>query len=143
MKQRLRMSWPPVGSYEIQQWVLNEPEDLALLRQALTEQLVEYPITTGDDPDSVLDALLLAATELAGRAVARGKDPTVVTLMKHQDMFILDVGDQSLGAASMVQGTQQSADEGLSLAFVERFSQDLAWYDDGDATHVWAELGAT
>jgi hypothetical protein len=140
--QGLASSRPPAGFAPMRVWELSSVTDLSRVRRELLTE-----VTAGhDDPGAVLgrvpENMVLVASELATNALEHGLPPTVLTLATDDTSYLLDVCDSDLESVPMLAGERPVGAGGFGLLIARRVSQDVGWYTEDDAKHVWAMFSA-
>jgi hypothetical protein len=129
----LPSSVPESWGGQVQQWVLNTPVELRDLRASLL-LAVTGSSDTAAEMDDVPAKMLLVATN----ALRHGLPPTVVTLFRLGDEFILDVADHDPEILPEYADARPPGAGGLGLRLAQEFSLDIGWFADEDTKHVWA-----
>jgi serine/threonine-protein kinase RsbW len=144
--QPLVAAYPPDTFALERSWVLDSPQQLSPLRTAILAAVA------GDGPaagasaaalDEVAENMVLIASELATNALKYAYPPTVVSLLRDGDTFLLDVEDHTPETAPYVATGRPEGHGGLGLQIARRLAFDVGWYAKGLEKHVWAILPAS
>ncbi|WP_430784089.1 ATP-binding protein [Actinoplanes sp. G11-F43] len=137
---RIRISSPPPDARELRQWTLTNTTELRQLRASLQRSLTEDPELTTDDPEDIVDRIILVATELATNAIRHGLPPTEIRLLYAGERLILDVADHDLTTIPELADTRPLDAGGRGLLLARSFSLDVGWYATPDTKHIWASF---
>ena len=137
---QLRTSPPPPQATELEQWVLDSPEDLRGLRASLRDALNRHGLVQGEDLDEVPHLVVLVATELASNALRHGRPPTIVTLLTTDDRFLLDVADHDVSTVPELTDISPTDSGGRGLFLAQSVSLDVGWYATGKTKNIWASF---
>ncbi|MET9300756.1 MULTISPECIES: ATP-binding protein [Micromonospora] len=137
---QLRTSPPPPQATELEQWVLDSPEDLRGLRASLRDALNRHGLVQGEDLDEVPHLVVLVATELASNALRHGRPPTIVTLLTTDDRFLLDVADHDVSSVPELTDISPTDSGGRGLFLAQSVSLDVGWYATGKTKNIWASF---
>ncbi|MEW2593346.1 ATP-binding protein [Micromonospora aurantiaca] len=137
---QLRTSPPPPQATELEQWVLDSPEDLRGLRASLREALNRHGLVQGEDLDEVPHLVVLVATELASNALRHGRPPTIITLLATDDRFLLDVADHDVSTVPELTDISPTDSGGRGLFLAQSVSLDVGWYATGKTKNIWASF---
>ncbi|MGC4893705.1 ATP-binding protein [Micromonospora sp. DT31] len=137
---QLRTSPPPPQATELDQWVLDSPEDLHALRASLRDALNRHGLVQGEDLDEVPHLVVLVATELASNALRHARPPTIVTLLAADDLFLLDVADHDVGTVPELTDISPTDSGGRGLFLAQSVSLDVGWYATGGTKNIWASF---
>lgn len=134
---------PPREFTVVASWPVHTVTDIAELRAELLRWITMTGATVpalalGD----VANKMMLVASELATNAVRHGQPPTVVSLLRHADALILDVADHAASRVPVIAGPRAPGRGGFGLMIARRLAQEVAWYADPPAKHVWAMFAA-
>ncbi|MFJ1542212.1 ATP-binding protein [Micromonospora chalcea] len=135
---QLRTSPPPPQATELEQWVLDSPEDLRGLRASLRDALNRHGLVQGEDLDEVPHLVVLVATELASNALRHGRPPTIVTLLTTDDRFLLDVADHDVSSVPELTDISPTDSGGRGLFLAQSVSLDVGWYATDATKNIWA-----
>ncbi|MEE3919450.1 ATP-binding protein [Micromonospora sp. BRA006-A] len=125
---QFRTSPPPPQATELEQWVLDSPEDLRGLRASLRDALNRHGLVQGENLDEVPHLVVLVATELASNALRHGRPPTIVTLLTTDDRFLLDVADHDVSSVPELTDISPTDSGGRGLFLAQSVSLDVGWY---------------
>ena len=137
---QLRTSPPPPEATELEQWVLDSPEDLRGLRASLRDALNRHGLVQGEDLDEVPHLVVLVATELASNALRHGRPPTIVTLLATDDRFLLDVADHDVSTVPELTDISPTDSGGRGLFLAQSVSLDVGWYATEKTKNIWASF---
>ena len=137
---QLRTSPPPPQASELEQWVLDSPEDLRGLRASLREALNRHGLVQGEDLDEVPHLVVLVATELASNALRHGRPPTIITLLATDDRFLLDVADHDVSSVPELTDISPPDSGGRGLFLAQSVSLDVGWYATEKTKNIWASF---
>ncbi|MCZ7426021.1 ATP-binding protein [Micromonospora sp. WMMA1949] len=137
---QLRTSPPPPQATELEQWVLDSPEDLRGLRASLREALNRHGLVQGEDLDEVPHLVVLVATELASNALRHGRPPTIITLLATDDRFLLDVADHDVSTVPELTDISPTDSGGRGLFLAQSVSLDVGWYATEKTKNIWASF---
>ncbi|GAA1640262.1 hypothetical protein J3R03_004744 [Actinoplanes couchii] len=137
---RIRVSSPSPDARALRQWTLTSTTELRELRASLHRELTSDPAFTPDDPDDVIDRIILVATELATNAIRHGLPPTEIRLLYDAGRLILDVADHDLTTMPELASGRPLDEGGRGLLLARSFSLDVGWYATPDAKHIWASF---
>ena len=137
---QLRTSPPPPQASELEQWVLDSPEDLRGLRASLREALNRHGLVQGEDLDEVPHLVVLVATELASNALRHGRPPTIITLLATDDRFLLDVADHDVRTVPELTDISPTDSGGRGLFLAQSVSLDVGWYATEKTKNIWASF---
>ncbi|MBU8858554.1 MULTISPECIES: ATP-binding protein [unclassified Micromonospora] len=137
---QLRTSPPPPQATELEQWVLDSPEDLRELRASLRDALNRHGLVQGEDLDEVPHLVVLVATELASNALRHGRPPTIVTLLATDDRFLLDVADHDVRTVPELSDVRPMDSGGRGLFLAQSVSLDVGWYATEKTKNIWASF---
>ena len=137
---QLRTSPPPPQATELEQWVLDSPEDLRGLRASLRDALNRHGLVQGEDLDEVPHLVVLVATELASNALRHGRPPTIVTLLTTDDRFLLDVADHDVSSVPELTDISPTDSGGRGLFLAQSVSLDVGWYATEKTKNIWASF---
>ncbi|MGV9370807.1 MULTISPECIES: ATP-binding protein [Micromonospora] len=137
---QLRTSPPPPQASELEQWVLDSPEDLRGLRASLREALNRHGLVQGEDLDEVPHLVVLVATELASNALRHGRPPTIITLLATDDRFLLDVADHDVRTVPELTDISPTDSGGRGLFLAQSVSLDVGWYATAKTKNIWASF---
>lgn len=132
--ERIRVASPPPTARPLRQWTLTSTTELRELRSSLQHAL-DF---VSDDPDDVIDRIVLVATELATNAIRHGLPPTEIRLLADTGRLILDVADHDLSSIPEPAGDRPLGEGGRGLLLARAFSLDVGWYATPDSKHIWA-----
>ncbi|MBQ1044214.1 MULTISPECIES: ATP-binding protein [unclassified Micromonospora] len=135
---QLRTSPPPPQATELEQWVLDSPEDLRDLRASLRGALNRHGLVQGEDLDEVPHLVVLVATELASNALRHGRPPTIITLLATDDRFLLDVADHDVSSVPELTDISPTDSGGRGLFLAQSVSLDVGWYGTESTKNIWA-----
>ncbi|PRY27040.1 hypothetical protein CLV70_1113 [Pseudosporangium ferrugineum] len=130
----------PPSMIELQQWVLDSPGQLRILRASLHKAITGEVLAENAPLDEVPEKMVLVATELATNALRHGLPPTIVRLGRAGDRFVLDVLDHSPEAAPQFSEGRPLGQGGLGLQLAKKFALEIGWYVEAEVKHVWAEF---
>lgn len=130
----------PPSMTELQQWALDSPRQLKILRASLHKAITGEVLADGAALDEVPEKVVLVATELATNALRHGLPPTIVRLGRAGDHFYLDVCDHSPDSVPEYAAKRPLGQGGLGLLLAQKFSLEMGWYVQGNTKHVWAEF---
>lgn len=130
----LSASVPLPAAAELHRWTLDEFGDLRELRAALRTAL-----PTAATLDELADRVAVVATELATNALRHGLPPTVVRLLRTDNLLILDVSDHDREGRPRLAERPLGAG-GLGLRLTRTFAVDVGWYTTEATKHVWASF---
>jgi hypothetical protein len=119
--------------------VLNSPKELRDLRASLHTALTGSPDLAGQ-LDDVPEKMILVATELATNALRHGRPPTVVSLFRLGDHFVLDVADHDPEILPEYAEARPPGAGGLGLKLAREFSLDIGWFVTDNTKHIWAKF---
>ncbi|WP_374537240.1 ATP-binding protein [Micromonospora aurantiaca (nom. illeg.)] len=137
---QLRTSPPPPQASELEQWVLDSPEDLRGLRASLRDALNRHGLVQGADLDEVPHLVVLVATELASNALRHGRPPTIITLLATDDRFLLDVADHDVSSVPELTDIHPMDSGGRGLFLAQSVSLDVGWYGTEKTKNIWASF---
>ncbi|WP_349879265.1 ATP-binding protein [Micromonospora sp. HUAS YX12] len=137
---QLRTSPPPPQASELEQWVLDSPEDLRGLRASLRDALNRHGLVQGEDLDEVPHLVVLVATELASNALRHGRPPTIITLLATDDRFLLDVADHDVSTVPELNDISPTDSGGRGLFLAQSVSLDVGWYATETTKNIWASF---
>ncbi|MFJ6951003.1 ATP-binding protein [Micromonospora aurantiaca (nom. illeg.)] len=137
---QLRTSPPPPQATELEQWVLDSPEDLRGLRASLRDALNRHGLVQGADLDEVPHLVVLVATELASNALRHGRPPTIITLLATDDRFLLDVADHDVSSVPELTDIHPMDSGGRGLFLAQSVSLDVGWYGTEKTKNIWASF---
>ena len=137
---QLRTSPPPTQASELEQWVLDSPEDLRELRASLRDALNRHGLVQGEHLDEVPHLVVLVATELASNALRHGRPPTIVTLLATDDRFLLDVADHDVSSVPELTDISPTDSGGRGLFLAQSVSLDVGWYGTDKTKNIWASF---
>ncbi|MEU8070285.1 MULTISPECIES: ATP-binding protein [unclassified Micromonospora] len=137
---QLRTSPPPPQATELEQWVLDSPEDLRELRASLRDALNRHGLVQGEHLDEVPHLVVLVATELASNALRHGRPPTIVTLLATDDRFLLDVADHDVSSVPELTDISPTDSGGRGLFLAQSVSLDVGWYGTDKTKNIWASF---
>ncbi|MFC0097732.1 ATP-binding protein [Micromonospora marina] len=137
---QLRTSPPPPQATELEQWVLDSPEDLRGLRASLREALNRHGLVQGEHLDEVPHLVVLVATELASNALRHGRPPTIITLLATDDRFLLDVADHDVRSVPELSDIRPTDSGGRGLFLAQSVSLDVGWYATEKTKNIWASF---
>ncbi|MEH0823888.1 MULTISPECIES: ATP-binding protein [Micromonospora] len=137
---QLRTSPPPPQATELEQWVLDSPEDLRGLRASLRDALNRHGLVQGEDLDEVPHLVVLVATELASNALRHGRPPTIITLLTTDDRFLLDVADHDVSTVPELTDISPMDSGGRGLFLAQSVSLDVGWYATEKTKNIWASF---
>jgi anti-sigma regulatory factor (Ser/Thr protein kinase) len=120
-------------------WVLDSPEQLSALRAAILAVIAGDGSTVGA-LDDIAENMVLIASELATNALKYAYPPTVVSVLREDDTYLLDVADHAPATAPYVAMGRPAGHGGLGMQIARRLALDVGWYANGAAKHVWAIL---
>lgn len=130
----LPSSVPPQTAVELRRWTLDTYGELRTLRAGLRE------VVDSEASDDILDRMTVVATELATNALRHGLPPTVVCLLRDGDRLIIDVADHDTDAVPQFAEGRPLGAGGLGLQLTRTFANDIGWYAEDAAKHVWASF---
>jgi serine/threonine-protein kinase RsbW len=136
----LAASRPPATFAVVRTWVIQTVRELSDLR---AEILAEIGPQSGDavqDLGSIAHHMVLVASELATNALRHGIPPTIVHLMRDDDLYLLDVADHDLSSTPYVAGSRPPGQGGFGLQIARRLALDVGWYATPTTKHVWARF---
>lgn len=90
-------------------------------------------------PDSLIDDVVLVATELVTNAVRHGSGPVLLTLEKKGDDLIIAVTGAASGDPHM-RSAPTEAPSGRGLAIAAALADEWGWHREGEQVTVWARL---
>ena len=133
----------PGPDYEpVRIWVVDSAKNLGELRASIVAELAAVagkpPVALGETADH----MVLIATELATNAIKYGRPPVIVKLMRANGVLLLDVADHDTSTQPYLAGTRPEGEGGFGLRIARRLAQDVGWYTEEPAKHVWAALPA-
>ncbi|MDW3845620.1 ATP-binding protein [Micromonospora sp. BRA006-A] len=137
---QFRTSPPPPQATELEQWVLDSPEDLRGLRASLRDALNRHGLVQGENLDEVPHLVVLVATELASNALRHGRPPTIVTLLTTDDRFLLDVADHDVSSVPELTDISPTDSGGRGLFLAQSVSLDVGWYATEKTKNIWASF---
>ncbi|WP_431875490.1 ATP-binding protein [Micromonospora marina] len=137
---QLRTSPPPPQATELEQWVLDSPEDLRELRASLRDALNRHGLVQGEHLDEVPHLVVLVATELASNALRHGRPPTIITLLTTDDRFLLDVADHDVSTVPELTDISPMDSGGRGLFLAQSVSLDVGWYATEKTKNIWASF---
>ncbi|MGW5667585.1 ATP-binding protein [Micromonospora sp. NPDC003776] len=137
---QLRTSPPPPQATELERWVLDTPEELRDLRASLRDALARHGLVQGEELDEVPHLVVLVATELASNALRHGRPPTIVTLLRTDDCFLLDVGDHDVSTVPELTDIHPLDSGGRGLFLAQSVSLAVGWYGTGETKNIWASF---
>ncbi|MEV7971818.1 ATP-binding protein [Cellulomonas sp. NPDC089187] len=138
----LRAARPPQRFRPVREWVLQDVEHLSRVRHELLAEITARGAAPQDGLDAVPERMILVASELATNALVHGLPPTRVQLLSDGNEYLLDVADHDVDSTPALAGTRAPGAGGFGLQIARRLSQDVGWYVDGTAKHVWARFPA-
>ena len=134
----LASSVPPDRFAAVRSWSLDSVTDLARVRRELLDEVTaahaDPQLTLGRVPEN----MVLVASELATNALQHGLPPTILSLLTDGRDYLLDVSDSNLDAVPVLAGERPMGAGGFGLVIARRLSQDVGWYTEESAKHVWA-----
>jgi hypothetical protein len=136
----LRTSPPPAQAVELEQWLLSSGTELRPLRLGLREALLAHRLVDAEEPDEVVDRVILVATELASNALRHGTPPAIVRLLRGAGEFIVDVADHDLAGAPRLAHVHEAGVGGRGLHIVRTLSLDMCWYVTARTKHIWVSF---
>jgi hypothetical protein len=139
----LGTSPPPPRATEIERWVLDSGTQLQGLRAALHRALTGQVADTVDELDDIPERVVLVATELATNALRHGRPPTVIRLLRADDLYVLDVADGDMTRAPELATARPPGSGGLGLQLAQQVSLEVGWYATAAAKHIWASFPST
>jgi serine/threonine-protein kinase RsbW len=137
----LRLLAPPANSRQLLTWTVTSSEDLGVIRREISRYFGAGHSATAA-PDGDIDHRIgLVATELAGNALRHGLPPIVVRLLGDDDCWVLDVSDSDLRHVPEVAESGRSIRAGgRGLLIAGSLADQVCWYRDENAKHVWASF---
>jgi serine/threonine-protein kinase RsbW len=139
----LRTSPPPAQAVELARWLLSDGADLRPLRLGLRDALTAHRLVGPDDPDELVDRVVLVATELASNALRHGSPPAVVRLLRAAGEFLVDVADHDLAGAPQLAHVHDAGVGGRGLHIAGTLSREMCWYVTERTKHIWASFPAS
>ncbi|MFG1923218.1 ATP-binding protein [Cryptosporangium sp. NPDC048952] len=136
----------PASHAPLRRWVLSDEAELQQLRRGVYSAVTgrELPADTG--LDDVPEKMMLVASELATNALRHGLPPTIVTLFRTAESYVLDVADHAPQLVPEYAERRPPGAGGLGLKLARDLAADLGWYVDdagaGPVKHVWAQFPA-
>jgi len=127
---------PPDTFAVVRHWVLDSTSELRTLRAEVAAAIVGRG--AGTRLRGVPGAVVLVASELATNALCHGLAPTVVTLCRDGQTYLLDVADQAVQVEPVLAERRLPGEGGFGLYLARRLALDVGWYADGETKHVWA-----
>jgi anti-sigma regulatory factor (Ser/Thr protein kinase) len=127
---------PPDAFAVVRHWVLDSTSELRTLRAEVAAAIVGRGSATR--LRGVPGAVVLVASELATNALCHGLAPTVVTLCRAGQTYLLDVADQAVRVEPVLAERRLPGEGGFGLYLARRLALDVGWYADGETKHVWA-----
>ena len=140
--QGLASSRPPDRFAPVRSWTLTSVTHLSPVRHELLAEVTADHAPVQLELGRVPENMVLVASELATNALEHGLPPTVLTLGTDGRDYLLDVCDSDLESIPVLPGERPVGAGGFGLLIARRLSQDVGWYADGDAKHVWAVFPA-
>ncbi len=134
----LPLSEPPEGFTPVRQWSLAATGQLRTLRSELAEEIGAGAGSSPHDLESTPGKLVLIATELAANALTHGLPPTLVSLSRTEDQWLLDVADHDPESEPVYAGARITGAGGLGLHLARRLSLEVGWYATGATKNIWA-----
>jgi serine/threonine-protein kinase RsbW len=134
---------PPSVPAEVRSWTLESLDDLAGVRAELEATLpagadADEPNADGATP-SLIQRIVLVASELATNALRHGRPPVTVRLLRDGDAATIDVVDRSPDSPPVFADDRAPGAGGFGLLLAHRAAQELGWFRAGDdEKHVWA-----
>lgn len=128
---------PPPVSVEIQQWVIDSPGQLQMMRASLGAVLTGRPALAivGNE---VMQGVMIVATELMSNALKHGLSPRTVRVGYGEDYLVVDVVDHELSAGPRDVQDRPMERGGFGLRLVLELASDMGWCVIGTGKHVWA-----
>jgi serine/threonine-protein kinase RsbW len=133
---------PLPDAHELHRWVLDDVQDLQVLRDDLLTVLHRHRLTIAEALDERIDRIALLASELAINAIVQGCAPSIIRLLLADGCFILDVADHDLSPHTPPPDAGPCASDGRGLLLARQLSLDVSWYLTGTASHIWASFPA-
>lgn len=128
---------------EVRSWTLASLDDLATVRAELEATLpvgagASQPRTDDVNP-SLIQRIVLVASELATNALRHGSPPVTLRLLRDGDAATIDVVDCNPDAPPVLAAGRAPGAGGFGLLLAHRAAQELGWFRAGDdQKHVWA-----
>ena len=113
--------------------------DLAGIRSELRDGLARLP---GHREPDVEEVLLLLLDELLANGLRHGNPPVAAEVRRTAREWVLEVGDQSSGAAPEPAIGRDPALGGMGLHIVASLSSAHGWFVRGGRKFVWTALPA-
>lgn len=133
----LPVSRPPANFVPVRSWRLDSLDGLSALRRELGEvlgQAVNGPhVGLAQTPEKVV----LVASELATNALEHGLPPTVVSLSRDDDLWLLDIADHERGVPPVYAGERIPGAGGMGLHLARQLALDVGWYTTQTTKNVW------
>ncbi len=140
--EELASSPPPHHFTVVGQWALTTPSDLARVRHRVHDVATAHLDASASDRARMVDALVLATSELATNALHHGRPPAVVELGVDGTAVLLDVADHHPDAQPVISGRRASGAGGFGLLITRRLADGVGWYTTPTTKHVWAFFDA-
>ncbi|GIG24179.1 hypothetical protein Cde04nite_04230 [Cellulomonas denverensis] len=135
----LRTARPPARFAPIREWVLDHAGHLSTVRRELLAAVTAEDAGPQSKLDGIPERMILVASELATNALVHGLPPTRITLSTDGTDYLLDVADHDVDTPpALATSPREPGAGGFGLQIARRLSQEVAWYTEGDAKHVWA-----
>lgn len=134
----LPVSRPPEGFAQVRQWQLASTAQLRALRHELADEIGGHAAGARQDLETTPDKLVLIATELAANALTHGLPPTLVTLSRTDDQWLLDVADHDPESEPVYAGARITGAGGLGLHLARQLSLEVGWYSTTTTKNIWA-----
>jgi serine/threonine-protein kinase RsbW len=134
----LPVSRPPAGFEPVREWALASTAQLRTLRHELADEIGAGTTAVRQDLEATPDKLVLIATELAANALTHGLPPTIVTLSRGQDQWLIDVADHDPETEPVYAGARITGAGGLGLHLARQLSLEVGWYATGRTKNIWA-----
>ncbi|TQS43025.1 ATP-binding protein [Cryptosporangium phraense] len=136
----------PDSRVRLARWVLNSPAELGRLRHGVHYALTGRSLPPDAGLDGVPEKMVMVASELATNALQHGRPPTIVTLYRAGDSFLLDVADHDPRLIPEYAETRPPGAGGLGLKLARDLAVALGWFADDESPtplkHVWAQFPA-
>ena len=134
----LPVSRPPAGFEPVREWALASTAQLRTLRHELADEIGAGTSRVRQNLEATPDKLVLIATELAANALTHGLPPTIVTLSRAQDQWLIDVADHDPETEPVYAGARITGAGGLGLHLARQLSLEVGWYATERTKNIWA-----